>query len=345
MKTFHQLPRLWRRDRSCDGGLLRPSSVLACIALLGCSSPGASGTTVVDSWDGGATDANGDDSASDVDDGVDGSVDDDANDGGEDDWDGVVDGGCVFGDDYGVAPVDQCTIAMCHPLGSDCIDGEKCAPVVLDPFDPIWHANVCVPAGDQPVGAPCHFVEGGVNGQDTCDAQGICWGVDPVNGIGTCVEQCVGEVHSCPLTGLTCVVPYATGVVTLCLPACDPLVESCPQGTRCVGTYAGGREAITGFACAPTDTLGAPAPGEPCRDWDSCQGAALCDDVDVIGLDNCPEKTSSHQTCCTALCDVNAPDPDLVCTDTGLVGTVCVALYSPGTPEPLGKVGKCMLPS
>jgi hypothetical protein len=70
----------------------------------------------------------------------------------------------------------------------------------------------------------------------------------------------------------------------------------------------------------------------------------MCEDPNNVGLDNCPNVDPSVQACCTALCDVTAADPDAACSDAGLDGTQCVAIFPPGTPDPLGKLGKCIIP-
>ncbi len=312
------------------------SWVFTLIALVACAStPAGTNSTSSNGADADTeSDASGDGDADAGTTDADTSTDDGASDDGAD--------GCSDG--WGCYP-DMMVFPMCNPLDQDCPDGEKCAPVVLDPVSGAWDANVCVPEGDQPIGAPCTFVEGGVNGQDTCAGPGYCWAPDPDTGIGQCVEQCSGDPGAlgCPISGLEC---YERGssVLFLCLPTCDPLADPCWEGTICIAFYGGDAEVPEGFFCGGPGTLMPGGPGDPCGCANCCQTGTLCEDPNSVGLDNCPDVDPATQFCCTALCDINLPDPDLPCAEAGLVGTVCVALTPPGTPEPLGKVGKCVLP-
>jgi hypothetical protein len=306
------------------------TSVLAILSLTACPSKGGSATnqSTTDSADDG--ESSDDATTGEASDAGDSSVD----------GDGETDAGSDF---IGPSP-DMPMLPLCNPWTQDCPDGEKCAPVRLDPTSGAWDGNVCVPEGDQPIGAPCTFVEDGVNGQDTCVGPGWCWAPDPDTGIGQCIELCNGPPNGlgCPITMGKCFVT-SSGILDLCLPACDPLVDPCWDGALCVPDYRGGYEPV-GFVCTHRGTTNPGGPGDPCGCANCCQNGALCEDPNKVGLGNCPEVDPASQACCTALCDIDQPDPDLACAEAGLVGTVCVAFYPPGTPEPLGKLGKCVLP-
>jgi len=237
------------------------------------------------------------------------------------------------------------TIPMCDPFADDCVAGEKCTPVVLSPNSGAWDANVCVPAGDQPPGSECTFVEGGVNGQDTCDADSMCWGQDPDTGIGRCVELCSGSslAATCPITSNQRFI-FNDGVLPVCLESCDPLNSACAPGTLCIAAYESDPTTPEGFVCVPPGTSMPGSAGDPCECANCCQSGAICEDPNSVGLDNCQGVDPSSQACCTALCDVDAPNPDQQCADAGLSGVECVAIFAPGTPDPLGKLGKCVIP-
>lgn len=308
---------------------------LAILSLAACSSAGSDATTSQ------STTESADDDASSEDVGDDATTGEESDAGvssadGDGDTDGCRAPGCALD-----MPMDT----TCNALVQDCPSGEKCVPIVLDPADGGYVTNVCVPAGSDPIGAPCTYIEGGVNGQDTCAGPGICWGLDPQKGTGRCVEQCVsaGANVDCPISGEECFLSRS-GIVNLCLPSCDPLATSCWEGAQCIAAYTGDPEVSYAFVCVPPGTAMPGGPGDPCACADCCQSGTLCEDPNKVGLDNCPEVDPASQACCTALCDITLPDPDLACADAGLVGTVCVALTPPGTPEPLGKFGKCVLP-
>lgn len=245
-----------------------------------------------------------------------------------------------------IPPMDAMSIPMCDPWAEDCPAGEKCTPIVLDPIGAAWDANVCVPAGDQPPGSECTFVEGGVNGQDTCDATGFCWGQDPDTGIGQCVEECVGPENapSCPQSGTACLAGINEGVLNLCLLPCDPINSACGGTLLCIPAYTGDPEVPDSFVCVPPGTGMPGSVGDSCVCANCCQTGTMCEDPANVGLDNCPDVDPSTQACCTALCDINSANPDQQCADAGLTGVECVAIYPQGTPDPLGKLGKCIIP-
>ena len=113
---------------------------------------------------------------------------------------------------------------------------------------------------------------------------------------GICAEPCVdalcGPTHTC--------VPdceYVEGVDIWCAPTgfpeeCDPLVQDCPEGEKCVPyVQTPGSTSWDANKCVPV--LGEAAAGEPCHSdglelaTDDCDMDSVCFDVDEQGVGIC----------------------------------------------------------
>lgn len=157
-------------------------------------------------------------------------------------------GSCELGDPPGGCDWSElCTIDTgCDPLVQDCPEGDKCMPWANDGGGQ-WNATRCSPIANtagQP-GDPC-TVEGTYpSGIDDCDIGAMCWNADPLTSGGTCVEMCTGDWTNllCTTPGTGCAVAY-DGVITLCLPPCEPFFYDCPEGHGCYPTQ-------EGFFCLP----------------------------------------------------------------------------------------------
>lgn len=216
----------------------------------------------------------------------------------------------------------------CSPWLQDCPVGEKC-----NAWDSsgggAWDANACFAIDPAPVGVGdvCTVVGSGTSGVDNCELGAMCWGVDVMTNEGTCVALCTGTPMApvCAPAGTSCVIENG-GVLTLCLPACDPLLQDCAAGDGC---YLVGDD----FVCAPD------ASGAQGVDGDDCAFINVCDP----GL-YCADSTSVEACfgigCCTPFCDLSAPgDPCPAVTEE------CVAVYPMGmAPLGLEDVGVCAIP-
>lgn len=217
----------------------------------------------------------------------------------------------------------------CDPWLQNCPVGEKC-----NPWDNSgggsWNANACFPVDPFPVGVGdvCQVVGSGTTGIDNCEAGAMCWDVDAATNEGTCVALCTGS-PAAPMcaAGSSCVITNG-GVLTLCLPGCDPLLQDCAAGQGC---YLVGAD----FICAPDASGGQGVDGDGCEFINVCDPGLMC--VDSSAVQGCGGGIAG---CCSPLCDVTEPvDP----CPAGL--EECVPVYGLGM-APLGyeDVGVCSIP-
>ncbi|MEM6995069.1 MAG: ribulose phosphate epimerase [Myxococcota bacterium] len=238
----------------------------------------------------------------------------DDDDGDDDDGGGSF---IVDGDDGGIVP-------SCDVWTQDCPEGEKCS-ATIEGGGAAWNSTACVPVFDNPStpGAPC-TAESAASGEDDCDFGSMCWGVNE-EGIGYCVSLCTGDANSplCEDPETSCVI-VNDGVLNLCLPDCNPLIQDCQaDGESCYPSP-------SGFTCAPDVSEGAGA-GEPCGAINTCTGGTFCAGADVL-----PECDAA--SCCTEFCDT---DLDEMCQ----AGAECIGLFAEGEAPPgLNTVGGCLLP-
>ncbi len=212
----------------------------------------------------------------------------------------------------------------CSTWDQDCAKDEKCMPWAND-GGTAWNATRCTPLADDPhaVGEPCTAEGTFVSGIDTCEGGAICRGSDDETLEGICIEMCSGSPEA-PICDDTESATCTGTVVPLCLPICDPLLGTCADGFACVPV-------ASGWECMPEGPF---LPGEPCEFVNACLDGAACLAPDA----QCPEGSAG---CCTSICDLSDPDPDLGCLD----GQTCMPFYEDGEAVPgYEDVGICRSP-
>jgi hypothetical protein len=221
-----------------------------------------------------------------------------------------------------IVPVDfnseQC---MCDPLAQDCPQGEKCVPYSSE--GDTWDCVKCVPVlGDQAAGEACSS-DGIVMGTDDCDASSWCFTSE---GEGTCHAFCTGAVDNPECAPDSNCWMSNEGAIWVCVPACDPLLQDCEQGTGC---YSSG--VIFGCVFVPSASLSV---GEPCQDLNDCAPGLQCTEAEAL-------PSCAGEACCTSFCEIGLGDAacDL------LPDTVCMPFFEQGmAPAGYEHVGVCILP-
>ncbi|HEY8377874.1 MAG TPA: ribulose phosphate epimerase [Nannocystis sp.] len=218
----------------------------------------------------------------------------------------------------------------CDVWTQDCEEGQKCMPYSGD-GDYAWESTKCVPVMENPasVGDPC-FVEGsGVSGIDNCEKGAMCW--DVVMGEGICVAQCIGspDAPSCPPSGGSCLISN-DGVLTLCLPTCDPLLQDCDGDDLCIPNP----QNFVEFLCV-LDASGEEGQlYDPCEYINACDKGFFCANP-MIAL----ECDAGAIGCCMPFCDITEVG---VCTGQG---QECLPWYEPGQAPPgYESLGYCSIP-
>jgi hypothetical protein len=198
-----------------------------------------------------------------------------------------------------------------------------------------WNATRCTEVDDNPgqVGDDCTVEGSGVSGIDSCDISSMCYYVDPETNIGQCIGFCQGsEANPVCDPGFVCSI-VNEGVLILCRPECDPLLQDCLEGAAC--SPAGGSEL---FTCIIDASGEAGAAGDACEFINACDPGLYCANAEAVP--NCNVATG----CCTEFCDLDDPNPDGFCSLGG--GAVCVPYYEEGTAPPqYAHVGVCALPA
>jgi hypothetical protein len=217
-------------------------------------------------------------------------------------------------------------------FAQDCPVGEKCTPYA-DDGGLSWNNLKCVPVMEDPAqpGEPC-FVDGnGVTGIDSCDKGAMCWYTDAENQ-GYCVALCTGtpDMPIC-MSQLSCFIS-GEGVLILCLPDCDPLIQNCPMDDD---------------LCIPGDQYficEVDASGDEGQVHDPCMFANACDKgLYCVDSSSAAECDAQVMGCCQPFCDLEVPEPDMQCAGAG---QQCVAWYEEGTAPPgFEFVGICMVPA
>lgn len=186
----------------------------------------------------------------------------------------------------------------CDPWTENCPEGQKCVPFSGD-GDNTWESVKCVdvvPDPDGP-GEPCTAFGSGVSGEDSCDKHAVCWDIDFPTLTGTCVAMCIGspDAPACadPDT-LGCLVS-SEGVLILCLPQCDPLVQDCDPGEMCAAYD------DRGFACT-TDLSVEGQAFAPCQAPWHCDPGLHCAEP-ALAIECDPRAYG----CCLPFCDTDAP--------------------------------------
>jgi len=230
-------------------------------------------------------------------------------------------------------PVDPCGDpgvpgSQCDLWSESCPVGCKCMPWDKDGGSS-WNATRCSPLDPNPKGPgqPC-TVEGYLaSGVDDCAKHSMCWDPDPETNEGTCVPFCLGTADdpSCSDECSTCVIGNG-GILTLCLPVCDPLVQDCPAQEGCYPVE-------DAFVCAPDASEGSGKHGDPCDFTNDCDPGLACLEIDAVA--GCAGTVG----CCTSFCAPLSPCPD---EDLGMQ---CVDWFDGPPPNPCQhEVGICRLP-
>jgi hypothetical protein len=218
----------------------------------------------------------------------------------------------------------------CDVWSQDCPPGQKCMPYSGD-GDNAWESTKCTPVMESPaaVGDPCTVEGSGVSGIDNCEAGAMCW--DVVDGVGICVAQCVGspDAPQCNVPMTSCLISN-DGVLTLCLPFCDPLLQDCPGDDLCIPNPQN-QEA---FLCVLD------ASGEEGQEYDPCEYINACDKGFL-----CANPTIASECdpmaigCCVPFCDITQAG---VCTG---MNQECLPWYEMGQAPPgYENVGVCGIP-
>ena len=220
----------------------------------------------------------------------------------------------------------------CDVWTQDCDEGEKCIAWANDGGNS-WNSTKCsMVMGAGLHGDSCTAPMGGVGGEDTCDVGHMCWNIDGETGEGTCIELCTGspEAPNCAPPMTTCVI-VNDGVLNLCLPGCDPLVQDC-QGNNeiCVPDPMG-----DGFVCV-LDASGDMHPsGTPCEFANQCNGGNICLNLDFYPHPDCQGSLG----CCGPLCEF----PGGQCPGEP-AGLSCESWYEEGMAPPgYEDVGICIV--
>ncbi len=225
-------------------------------------------------------------------------------------------------------PPGQCGFVPCDPFAQDCPDGQKCAAFATD-GGTSWNANKCVAiTGDGAPGEPCTAEGGPLTGVDDCAAGVMCWNVDADNH-GTCVALCTGleEAPQCPDDG-ACLIAN-NGVLNLCLPQCDPLLQDCKANEVCVPD-------VNGFVCQLDNSGDEGQAHDPCEFTNACDPGLVCLDA-AAASSACDQRFAG---CCEPFCEF----PDGACP---AADQVCFQWFDPMSlpkDDPKLAIGVCVIP-
>jgi hypothetical protein len=221
----------------------------------------------------------------------------------------------------------------CDVWAQDCSEGQKCMPWANDGGSS-WNATKCSPLDPNPAqpGDACAVEGSGVSGIDDCDVSSMCWDVDPETNMGTCIAFCSGSEANpvCEDPSTTCAIANE-GVLILCLPNCDPLLQDCIEGQACYPID-------DDFACAPDASAEMGVFGNACEFINACDPGLFCANPDAVP--NC-----AGGGCCSTFCDLSDPDGSAACPGAA-GGQECVAWYEEGqVPPGYENVGACAIPA
>ncbi|HWB78097.1 MAG TPA: ribulose phosphate epimerase [Nannocystaceae bacterium] len=213
----------------------------------------------------------------------------------------------------------------CSLFEQDCPTGEKCNIYANDGGNS-WNATRCFPIDPDPdaIGEPCTVIDNGVSGMDSCELGAMCWYVDPETNTGECVAFCQGSEAN-PV----CADPntHCEGRdITLCLPSCCPLEQTCNEGLGCYPVN-------DTFSCAPD------ASGELGAYGDPCEFINVCDPYFFCGAPEHVPGCEGSYGCCNAMCLVGS----LGCSAYSPLLT-CVPWFEEGQAPPgYENVGACLI--
>lgn len=245
------------------------------------------------------------------------------------DWDDTGDSPAGF---YaGPSPDGQVSVE-CDLFAQDCPEGEKCMPWANDGGS-AWNATRCTPLAAPPVqvGDECTVEGSGVSGIDDCDTGVMCWDVDSETNTGTCVSMCIGDEANpiCEDPDTTCAI-MNDGVLVLCVPTCDPLLQDCEEGQACYPV-------LDEFVCLPDGSGEMGAAGDQCEYIDACDPGTVCLGAAAI-------TTCQGAGCCVPVCDHTDAESDALCAEFD-AGTLCEPWFEDGrAPPDYQHIGACVAP-
>jgi len=229
-------------------------------------------------------------------------------------------------DDPFLVPPDSASLDECTTWEENCPEGQKCMPYSNDGGS-AWNDLKCVDiTGEGKPGEPCTVEGSPVSAMDDCQLHAMCWDVDPETNEGVCTAFCSGngESPTCEPKNTFCFLSGG-GVLSLCLPTCNPLIQDCDDGTACYPAY-------NTFTCAPVALPPEEGlDGDPCEYLNACQPGLMCINSEVY-----PNGCGGSGGCCSRYCDLSDPE----CLTPG---TECIPIYENPTPEQ-ENYGVCAVP-
>jgi hypothetical protein len=192
----------------------------------------------------------------------------------------------------------------CDIWAQDCREGQKCTAYIAGGGG-AWNSTKCVDVtgADQP-GEKC-TTDDVASGIDSCIKGAMCFYVDE-EGVGTCLALCTGGPEA-PLCAAGFFCPIAgDGVLNLCIPSCDPLLQDClQQDHACYPTH-------DTFICIPDGSGDEGQANDPCEFVNVCDEGLMCGETGFVGAGCTPGVIG----CCTPFCkfpDGPCPNPDQQC--------------------------------
>ncbi|WAS94776.1 hypothetical protein [Nannocystis punicea] len=210
----------------------------------------------------------------------------------------------------------------CDQWVQDCPEGQKCSPFADDGGNS-WNNLKCVDVVRDPGGLyePCENFGANASGEDSCDVGLLCWE-------GKCLGMCTGspDKPGCTDPDASCILT-SEGVLTLCLPKCDPLKQDCDPGQVCIPSP-------FDFVCVIDSS------GEDGQLFDECEFANACDPgLFCVDPQLASECDPQFVGCCQPFCDITQPN---TCPGQG---QECLSWWGQDPPQPgHEKLGICGLP-
>jgi len=230
--------------------------------------------------------------------------------------------GFIYGaPDGGLDPEIECDV-----FAQDCGPGKKCT-AWADNGGGAWNATKCVEVtGDKVPGDVCTTAGGGVSGMDDCEVGAMCWNVNDRNE-GICVALCTGTPDA-PVCddGFACAIAN-DGVLNLCLPTCDPLLQDCAGADLCIPNG-------NNFLCVLDASGAGGKAGDACEALNGCDKGLVCLNT-AAASSECMQGATG---CCSPFCDF--VKQDTMCPP----GTECVQWFDPmdpNTPPDSDAIGVC----
>jgi hypothetical protein len=192
----------------------------------------------------------------------------------------------------------------CDVFKQDCDPGQKCT-AWAEGGGGAWNATKCVDiTGDGAPGEPCTTIGGGVSGMDDCRLGAMCWDVN-IENQGVCIALCTGtpDAPVCPPKS-RCAIGQE-GILNLCIPTCDPLLQDCPGDDLCIPNG-------DSFLCVLDASGEMGAINDPCEFANACDQGLVCLNT-AIASAACQQ---GLQGCCQPFCkfpDSPCPNPDQEC--------------------------------